>query len=93
MEKESLTLLIAAMASMSLGILMILHHNLWSTPAEIIVSLFGWSSLFKGIIIALAPQLIGAIAEKFSRSLSMFTVAGICVFLLGGYLSWVGYFA
>jgi phosphotransferase system glucose/maltose/N-acetylglucosamine-specific IIC component len=86
------TVVVAAMASMLVGLLIVLDHNLWSTPQEIVVSIFGWAALVKGVLYFLAPTVLGKIGKAIV-SKGLLTFAGILALALGGYMSWVGFFA
>jgi hypothetical protein len=40
------------------GLLIIAHHQYWSTPAAIMISLCGWFLSPRGVVLLAAPQLI-----------------------------------
>ena len=39
------------------GLLIIAHHQYWSSLAAILISLFGWSVALRGLALLIAPQL------------------------------------
>ncbi len=74
------------------GLLIIAFHPYWSSPAAVMISLFGWFLAIRGIILLAAPQLIlrGGIA-----SLHLVPAVRIGFFLLvliGLWLTYVGWF-
>lgn len=74
------------------GLLIIAYHQYWSSPAAVVISLFGWFLAVRGFILLAAPQLIlrGGIA-----SLQMVPAVriGFSVLVLTGlWLTYVGWF-
>lgn len=92
METEMMAMYFIAIALIVLGTLIVLKHNLWNTPAEIIVSLLGWATLVKGLVLTILPNATIDFAKSMKLD-KMLPVAGIGALILGGYLSWFGFFA
>lgn len=91
-DKSPLTAMVSGMAAMVLGLAIVFKHNLWATPQEVVVSLLGWGSLVKGAAFLLAPTLIGKLTKSL-LSTGYLVFGSVFVLALGGYLSWVGFFA
>jgi hypothetical protein len=75
------------------GLLIIAFHQYWSSPAAVIISLFGWFLALRGLILLAAPQLIlrGGMA-----SLDMIPAVRIGFSILvavGLWLTYVGWLA
>jgi len=76
-----------------IGLLIVLHHNVWNTASEIIVSLFGWIALVEGAAMMLLPHgFIMGVAKAFSSKQAA-TGWSIIAILLGAYLAYVGFLA
>ncbi len=76
-----------------LGLLVVLHHNMWNTGAEIIVSLFGWVALVEGIALMLLPHgFVMGIAKKMASKQAA-SAWSIIALLLGAYLVYTGFLA
>ncbi len=91
LEKDSFAVLFFGMFAMAAGIAYILAHNKWDTAPEIVVSLIGWSLLVKGIVCVAIPSVADRGAD-WAVSSKLIPVAGLGSLILGGYLSYVGYF-
>lgn len=92
LKNEKLAIFGFALSTMTLGIIILLKHNLWNTTPEIIVTLIGWGALIKGISLLTLPTLI----EKFTNNLPLATIlssASLFSIILGGYLTWFAYLA
>lgn len=90
-EKEPLALLLFGFVGIAAGIAHIQVHNFWNTLPEIIISLFGWALLVKALIFLIKPRLADQWGNHVS-SAKMVPAAMVGAIVLGGYLTWVGYF-
>jgi len=91
-SKNPFSVLIAGMLSMVMGLLIVMNHNLWSTPLEVIVSILGWGALVKGAAFMVIPPFYEKMGKIFLNK-PFYTVVSLISIVLGGYLSWVGFFA
>jgi len=76
-----------------LGLLIVLHHNVWNSATEIIISLFGWIALAEGLALLLLPHgFVMGLAKAFSskQAASGWSIIAI---LLGAYLVYAGFLA
>ena len=53
----------AGLAALSMGVAVVIGHNLWTWRWPVLVTLIGWISLAKGIAILAAPQHMGAFGD------------------------------
>lgn len=90
-EKEPLALLIFGFIGMAAGIVHIQAHNVWDTLPEILISLFGWALLAKALVFLIKPSLADQWGNHVATT-KMVPVAMAATIVLGGYLTWVGYF-
>jgi len=72
------------------GLAIVLNHNLWTTPAQIIISLLGWGMIVEGIFDLFVSKItIKDIAHSGAGILNIIAVISI---LIGAYLAYVGFF-
>lgn len=90
LQEFSLAYYLAAVVGLSIGVIMVLSHNLWNTLAESLVSLIGWGALLKGLIRLLLPQWSFTMIQRFATPTMLNWSAGL-VIVWGGYMGWVGY--
>jgi uncharacterized protein YjeT (DUF2065 family) len=55
-------------ASLVIGLAMVLSYNVWVKNWTIIITLFGWAALLKGLFMLFLPERAKALLEKMSRS-------------------------
>ena len=77
-------------ASLVVGLLIVIHHNIWGYRWEVIITLIGWMAIIKGIKLFLAPSGIKHIVRYVEDHLQMI---GIVVTAVGAFLSYVGFIA
>ncbi|MFN3188409.1 MAG: hypothetical protein ACK42D_02605 [Candidatus Paceibacteria bacterium] len=92
LEKESLSMLIFGMIAMTAGIAHILYHNVWEAFPQVVVSILGWVTMIKGALFIISPKWIDKVGDGWVK-MKLVPYAGALMLLLGGYLTWFGYFA
>jgi len=72
------------------GLAIVLHHNLWATPSQAIISLIGWGMLVEGVFdLFVSKTTIKDIAHSGAGVLNITAVVSV---LIGAYLAYVGFF-
>ena len=65
-------------------------HNVWTRDWRVILTVLGWLMVIGGIMRIVFPQVVISVgATVFSHTFAV--LGGICLVLLGGYLSYNGY--
>ena len=63
--KDEKFIIIMSFLAIIIGLLNIIAHNIWVSDWRIIITLFGWFALFKGITLFAFPQLALQWIDKF----------------------------
>jgi len=92
LENETVGVVLAGAVILAAGISMVHSHNVWGTPLEIIISFLGLASIVKGIILLAYPKMADQFGDSVANT-SFFSILAPVVILLGGYVSYVAYFA
>ncbi|MDG1950903.1 MAG: hypothetical protein P8J32_08890 [bacterium] len=82
----------AACMNLVIGPAILINHNLWGTPQEIIVSVIGVMATLKGLHMALAPKHWMKKMPKLIND-SFMTYGSFVLVIIGIYMMWSGYFA
>jgi hypothetical protein len=92
LTKDLPLMFVAGMTALAVGLAIIIAHNVWSgNAAAILVTVIGWLSALKGVVILVVP------AEGFVNFVEHVNVGAItttytAIFLIiGVYLTYVGY--
>ncbi len=75
------------------GLLIIAHHQYWSSLAAILISLFGWFVALRGLTLLAAPQLIKSGAAVATNMMPIVQIGFGLLMLIGLWLTFVGWIA
>ncbi len=76
--------------TMFLGFFLVLKHNIWQGGWPVLITLFSWATLIKGVAYLLFPQTM----QNFVRSMNspvLFMWGGLVSLALGAYLCFLGF--
>jgi hypothetical protein len=82
--KDEKFLLLISFIAITIGLINIVIHNIWSSDWRIIITLFGWIALFKGIMFFSFPEIAKRQVERFSTKWLPYML--IFLFFMGLYL-------
>lgn len=74
-----------------LGLMLVLTHNIWTFDFRGVITLMGWILLIRGLARLFFPSKIIVWANKFRRMQSVLKTLLIFVFLIGAYLTYMGF--
>jgi hypothetical protein len=80
----------AALFALILGLVMVMVHNLWTDIAAIIVTLFGWIVLVKGILLLATPDGLLRFAAASASSPARIRLWGIAALVLAAIFLIIG---
>jgi hypothetical protein len=91
LDSPALIFLIGLIAFVA-GLAIVLTHNVWEFGWPVIITIFGWASLFAGIFRIVFPAAVTRLGTRLTQSDGPL-VGGIVLYLgLGAWLSYAGYF-
>ncbi len=94
LKKDGAFLFLVALIEATAGLAIVLSHNLWTSAPEVIISVLGYGMILEGALVLLGGKAWIKLAIRlFSRTTLLFVSAALVTFALGGYLTWIGYFA
>jgi hypothetical protein len=91
-ENEALVWLTGGLLLLG-GLLIIAHHQYWSSAAAILISLFGWFLVLRGLVLLAAPQLIARAAAQAVDAIPVVRLGFGALLLVGLWLTFVGWVA
>jgi hypothetical protein len=85
-------LFIAGLIAFVAGLAIVLTHNVWVAGWPVIITIFGWASLFAGIVRIVFPDSVAQLGRR-AVDHQGFLIFGIVIYLgLGAWLTYAGYF-
>mgnify|MGYP000176752315 CR=1 FL=1 len=90
-KSPALTYMGAVLAIIT-GLLIVMVHNVWVISWPVIITIFGWLGLIKGILLVVFPDSVIRLAYIYQRRPGLLTANLIIFLLLGIVLVFKGYF-
>jgi uncharacterized protein YjeT (DUF2065 family) len=85
---------LSGLAAMVIGYLLVTFHNIWPNDWPVIITIFGWVALIKGLFLLLLPRVSIKISSFFQIQMTkLLTVWAVIIAVVGALLSWLGFFA
>jgi uncharacterized protein YjeT (DUF2065 family) len=75
------------------GVVLVLYHNVWVKSWVVIITLFAWCSLLKGVLLLLVPQGMTKLCQSVLKNDGLYYFMGILALVLGVLLGYYGFFA
>ena len=90
LENETLAVLMGGLTILIAGIVIVLSHNIWDSTLAVIISLVGWLSILKGLMLVILPKWVDKIGDIVADS-KWFPGAAVVYTLIGAYVTYVAY--
>jgi uncharacterized protein YjeT (DUF2065 family) len=85
---------LSGLAAMVIGYLLVTYHNIWPSDWPVIITIFGWVALIKGLFLLLLPRVSIKISSFFQIQMTkLLTVWAVIIAVVGALLAWLGFFA
>lgn len=89
--KDKANFLVLGFVTTLIGLLMVVSHSVWTTPHQIAISLIGWVSFIKGLIILFFPtKFFDEFIEMINKP-ALYSAFGVAALLVGFWLVYYGF--
>jgi len=89
--KNAALLYLGGVMALLFGIVIVLFHNVWVADWPVIITIFGWGGLIKGIWLIVFPNTAGKLTQAYQKKSSLLVVHLIIVLVIGVLLTVKGY--
>jgi len=89
--KNSALVYITGLITFVAGLAIISFHNVWGMDWPVIITLFGWSALIKGVWLVVFPASSAKVSEVFVKNIKLAVIPWIIMLALGIFLTIKGY--
>lgn len=86
-------LFLSGLMVMVIGFVMVMKHNIWDGGFAVLVTLFGWLALIKGVLILLFPDSMIDISKSFVKSEKNLQLYSFLIIAFGLIFSYFGFMA
>ncbi|MCZ4273626.1 hypothetical protein [Maritalea porphyrae] len=86
--------LLSGVLSLLVGLLIVLFHNHWVAGWPVLITMFGWIGLLKGVSLLVLPVSTGVgLVSSFAQHAGLINVMMAFCVLIGAVFTYFGYFA
>ena len=91
--KNTFLILFGGMLALIIGLIIVLTHNVWVARWPVIITIYGWGGVIKGVWLIVFPNTVYGFMQAFIRNKILVSVHSVLVIALGTFLTYFGYFA
>lgn len=73
------------------GLAVVLFHNIWTMDWRIIITLFGWNALIKGVVLVVFPGASAKMTDRFVKNIKLVAIPWAIMLAIGIFLIAKGY--
>lgn len=90
--KNAALVFFGGLFSLLIGFLIVLSHNLWVANWTVIITIFGWGGIIKGIWLIVFPNTVSKFMQAYQRNETLLLVHSVAALVFGAALAIFGYF-
>ncbi|MDP8253345.1 MAG: hypothetical protein P9X27_02990 [Candidatus Kaelpia aquatica] len=90
--KNSASVYFGGLSALLFGLLVVLFHNLWIKSWVVMITIFGWAGIVKGIWLIVFPDSISKFMQIYKSNSILLKIHSVLILVLGVTLTMVGYF-
>lgn len=90
--KNAALVFFGGVAALVIGLVIVLSHNVWEASWRVIVTLYGWGGIVKGIWLTVLPETVPKFMQAYSKNKALLAAHSLLVIVLGACLTALGYF-
>lgn len=91
-SKNYAVLFLTGIFTLIIGLAIVLTHNIWVMNWTVIITIFGWAALIKGICFLAFPGSLSKFSDFYSKAKVFPVVHAVIALLVGIYLTYMGFF-
>ena len=91
--KNAALIMFGGMFALFVGLIITLTHNIWIAGWPVIITIYGWGGIIKGIWLIVFPNTVSNFIHAFAKNKTFVAIHLGIVLALGAILSFFGYFA
>jgi hypothetical protein len=84
-------LFLTGIMTLILGFVLVAYHNVWVMGWTVIITIFGWLALIKGMMILIFPGFYASISGRMKMSMGFMRGYAVVVLLIGVFMLLLGF--
>lgn len=87
-ENSPALTIMTGMAAILIGMIIIMKHNVWMMEWQVLITIVGWASLIKGILLIAYPEMMYGFKHTF-KDTKKWSIVLVAIGLVFGYFGFV----
>ena len=83
---------IGGVMALIFGLLVVVFHNVWEVNLAVLITIFGWLGIIKGVVLLVFPNAMAKTCKMYQENSTLLTIHAVIVIILGGLISYMGFF-
>ncbi|MBU0634020.1 MAG: hypothetical protein KKA52_03040 [Candidatus Omnitrophica bacterium] len=92
-SKNAALLFLAGIMPLFIGFLVVLSHNVWELSWRLIITIYGWGGIIKGVWMIVLPDSVAKFMQMYQKNEALLKMHSVIVVIVGAVLSFFGYIA
>ena len=90
--KNAALVFFGGLLALLIGLIVVLTHNLWVAGWPVLITIYGWGGIIKGIWLIVFPDTVPKFMQAYQKNKALLTVHSGIVLIFGAALTILGYF-
>ena len=92
-SKNSSLIYLGGFFSLIIGIIIVLLHNLWVLDWPVLITLWGWGAIIKGVWLIVFPETLPKFVRTYKKHKNLLEIQAGAIFIIGASLAYFGFYA
>lgn len=92
-SKNSALVFFGGVLALVIGIVVVLNHNVWQANWPVVITIYGWGGIIKGIWLIVFPNSVPTFTRAYNKRPILLTVHSVLILLIGLALTYLSYIA
>jgi len=92
-SKNAAVVFLDGIITFVIGLTVILLHNIWTMNLEVVITIFGWCSITKGVWLLFFPGSVCKFIQVYVREKKISLIHSFVILMFGAALTILGYFS
>ena len=82
---------LGGLTALAIGYLLVTFHNVWVWDWPVLITIFGWMALIKGVFLLAAPKAAAQVSNYFIKNVKFINIWAAVAIILGVLFCWLGF--
>jgi len=91
--KSSALIYLGGFISLFFGVTIVLLHNVWVLDWPVLITLWGWAGIVKGVWLIVFPETLPIFVRSYKKNKNLLEIQAAAILIFGAALAYFGFYA